>query len=207
MAEQNGSGAPKRRARLEREPGTVRPRGRGDRERDERGVGDARGGRDDVGPRRARGEGEDRPLRGDHGRGDDGRDGGGRGRGALMGEVNDINRSMGFVGLEAAAIAMDVASRVLRGAIDRAFDEDYQEPGDLVRGLANEADLAAFDLIDEARQVPRQLSHRFESSLRSPRADRGERARRKADGATPADSPEAREERRTEGREARRRPD
>lgn len=107
-----------------------------------------------------------------------------------MGEVGDLNRSFAFVGLEAAAIAMDVASRVLRGAIDRALDEDYAEPGDLVRGVANEADLAAYDLVDEVRQVPRQLSHRFETSLRSPRADRGERRRRAADAATPADSPE-----------------
>jgi len=125
-----------------------------------------------------------------------------------MGEVNDLNRSLGFVGLEAVAIAMDVASRVLRGAIDRAFDQDYAEPGDLVRGLANDADHAAFDLVDEARQVPRQLSHRFETSLRSPRADRGERARRAADAATPADSPQTREGRRAAGAgDVRRRPD
>jgi hypothetical protein len=113
--------------------------------------------------------------------------------------------------MEAAAIAMDVVSRVLRGAIDRALDEDYAEPGDLVRGVANEADLAAYDLVDEMRQVPRRLSHRFETSLRSPRADRGERARRAADVSTPADRPDASEERRSETRaaraEPRRRPD
>ncbi len=203
MVEQNGTGAPKRRAKLEREPGTVRPRARGTLERggEREGRGServARGGREGGDePRRARGD--DREPGGRDGRGE------GRGRPALMGEVNDLNRSMGFVGLEAAAIAMDVASRVLRGAIDRAFDEDYAEPGDLVRGIANEADMAAFDLVDEVRQVPRQLSHRFESSLRSPRADRGERARRKTDAATPADSPEARDARRAEP--PRRRPD
>lgn len=204
MADQNGTGAPKRRAKLEREPGTVRPRARG---RVERADGD-----DDV--RRARGEDEGESPEGRRGRGRGEERGEDRGRPAIMGEVGDLNRSFAFVGLEAAAIAMDVASRVLRGAIDRAFDEDYAEPGDLVRGVANEADLAAFDLIDEVRQVPRQLSHRFESSLRSPRADKGERRRRAADAATPADSPE-RDERagglRRAGREpredVRRRPD
>lgn len=197
MADQNGTGAPKRRAKLEREPGTVRPRARGRVER-------ADGGDDDV--RRARGEDEGESPDGRRGRGRDEARGEDRGRPAIMGEVGDLNRSFAFVGLEAAAIAMDVASRVLRGAIDRAFDEDYAEPGDLVRGVANEADLAAFDLIDEVRQVPRQLSHRFESSLRSPRADKGERRRRAADAATPADSPE-RDDRagglRREGREVR----
>jgi hypothetical protein len=187
MAGENGSGA-KRKSRLEREPGTVRPRARG---RVERGDGeddvDRVEGGDDEGGRRGRGRRGGRP--------------------ALQTEIGDINRSVAFVGIEAAAIAMDVVSRVLRGAIDRALDEDYTEPGDIVRGLGNEADLAAYDLIDEMRQVPRRLSHRFESSLRSPRADRGERARRAADAATPADSPEARDEKKDPKAEPRRRPD
>lgn len=67
---------------------------------------------------------------------------------------------------------------MLRGAVDRAFDEDYNEPGDVVRGLANEADLAVYDLVDEVRTVPRRLDRRFEEAIRSPRADRGERSRR-----------------------------
>jgi hypothetical protein len=197
MAGENGTGAAKRKTRLEREPGTVRPRARGRLER-------AEGAVDEGEERRATGDDRDDDLRSpsrDRGRGRRG------GRPPLAGEIGDINRSVAFVGIEAAAIAMDVVSRVLRGAIDRALDEDYTEPGDLVRGLGNEADMAAYDLVDEMRQVPRRLSHRFESSLRSPRADRGERARRAADAATPADSPEAREERREPRPEARRRPD
>ncbi len=199
MADQNGAGAAKPKTRLTREPGTVRPRARGRVER-----------ADDAEPEARGASADERGERGERGRARR------SGRPEIMGEVNDLNRSVAFAGIEAAAIAMDVFSRVLRGAVDRALDEDYQEPGDIVRGIANEADLAAFDLVDEMRQVPRRLSHRFESSLKSPRADRGERARRAADAATPADSPSAREERVREDRspetraarpEPRRRPD
>ena len=104
-----------------------------------------------------------------------------RGRTGLREEVNDLNRGGAFVGAESLAIAFDVASRVLRGAVDRAFDEDYEEPGDVVRGFANEADLAVYDLVDELRTVPRRLDRRFEDAIRSPRADRGERARRETE--------------------------
>jgi hypothetical protein len=124
------------------------------------------------------------------GDGDRRRSRGRRGRPALMGEFGDLNRGVLFVGVESAAIALDVASRVLRGAIDRAFDEDYSSPGDIVRGLTGEADQAVYDLVDEMRAVPRRLSTRFEESMRSPRADQGERRRRdRAGAATPADSP------------------
>lgn len=154
--------------RLVREPGTVHPR-RGRMER-------AEGARDDEDDRD--GDGDRRRSRGR------------RGRPALMGEFGDLNRGVLFVGVESAAIALDVASRVLRGAIDRAFDEDYSSPGDIVRGLTGEADQAVYDLVDEMRAVPRRLSTRFEESMRSPRADQGERRRRdRAGAATPADSP------------------
>jgi hypothetical protein len=76
---------------------------------------------------------------------------------------------------------MDIFSRVLRNVVDRAFDEDYAEPGDVIRGLANEADLAGYDLVDEFRRVPRRLEGRFDDAIRSPRADRGERDRRSND--------------------------
>jgi hypothetical protein len=92
--------------------------------------------------------------------------------------VKDLNRGVGFVGAESLAITMDIFSRVLKGVVDRAFDEDYSSPGDVARGLANEADLAVYDLVDELRVVPRRLDHRFEEAIRSPRANRGERARR-----------------------------
>jgi hypothetical protein len=104
-----------------------------------------------------------------------------RGRTGLKEEVSDLNRGGAFVAAESLAIAFDVASRVLRGAVDRAFDEDYEEPGDVVRGFANEADLAVYDLVDELRTVPRRLDRRFEDAIRSPRADRGERARRETE--------------------------
>jgi hypothetical protein len=163
--------------RLVREPGTARPRrGRLHRmdphDREERGhdrdADDGDGGR--VHARRGR-----------------------RGRPPLYDEVQDINRGIAFVGVESAAIAMDVLSRVLRGAVDRAFDEDYENPGDIVRGFAGEADLAVYDLVGELRHVPRRLSHRFDDAVRSPRADVGERKRREDEGAsTPKDSPASR---------------
>jgi hypothetical protein len=103
-----------------------------------------------------------------------------RGRPSLESEYGDVGRGTFFVGIESAAIALDTMARVLRSAVDRAFDEDYERPGDLVRGVANEADLAAYDLATELRGVPRRLSRRFDDAVRSPRADRGERDRREA---------------------------
>lgn len=160
--------------RLVREPGTARPRaGRLERAGgadtdDRRGWRAGRERGDEADPRLRRGR---------------------RGRPPLADEIGDVQRGIAFVGVETAAIALDVASRVLRGAVDRAFDEDYRNPGDIVRGLSGEADLAVYDLVDELRRVPRRLSHRFEEATRSPRADRGERHRREADAATPEDSP------------------
>jgi hypothetical protein len=120
------------------------------------------------------------------------RDGGRWGRPSLVREINDVNRGLLYVGVESAAIAMDVAARILRGAVDRAFDEDYDSAGDVVRGLTGEADKAVYDLVGELRRVPRRLSHRFEEVARSPRAEQGERQRRAdAGGPTPADSPAA----------------
>lgn len=101
-----------------------------------------------------------------------------RGRPPLVEELGDLNRGGAYVAVESVAIAMDVFSKVLRNAVDRAFDEDYSSPGDMVRGLTSEADLAVYDLADELRTVPRRLDHRFEDALRSPRAARGERNRR-----------------------------
>jgi hypothetical protein len=133
--------------------------------------------------RTRRGSDDDEPRVRDDERGDARRSRGGgrgwtRGRPPLQAEFDDLGRGSLFVGIESAAIALDTAARVLRSAIDRAFDEDYDRPGDLVRGVANEADLAAYDLATELRGVPRRLSRRFDDSLRSPRADRGERDRR-----------------------------
>jgi len=156
---------------LVRETGTVRPRsGRLERSRVERG-------RDRDDDRRRDGdtaEDDEEPGRRDRVRAR-------QGRPPLRDEVNDLNRGGAFVAAESLAVAFDVASRVLRGAVDRAFDEDYNEPGDVIRGLANEADLAAYDLVDEMRTVPRRLDRRFEEAIRSPRADRGERSRRDED--------------------------
>ena len=109
-----------------------------------------------------------------------GRDRWTRGRPTLAQDYGDVGRGSLFVGIESAAIALDTMSRVLRAAVDRAFDEDYEQPGDVIRGVANEADLAAYDLASELRGVPRRLAHRFDDAVRSPRADRGERERRDA---------------------------
>jgi hypothetical protein len=147
----------------------------------------------------ARSPGELRARRLDNGRGDDldddveGWSGGPRGaharrrrwtggRPSLGQDFGDLGRGTFFVGIESAAIALDTLARVLRASVDRAFDEDYDRPGDLVRGVANEADLAAYDLANELRTVPRRLARRFDESLRSPRADRGERDRRENGG-------------------------
>ena len=152
---------------LVREQGTVRPRSERRTEGRKRGSsvddGWTREDRDD--------EADDRP-RGRRGR---------RGRPPLQDEFGDLNRGSAFAAAESVALAMDIFSRVLRGVVDRAFDEDYKEPGDVLRGLANEADLAGYDLIDEVRRVPRRLDRRFEEGIRSPRANRGERAKRDED--------------------------
>jgi hypothetical protein len=97
-----------------------------------------------------------------------------------MQDYGDVGRGAFFTSVESTAIALDAMARVLRAAVDRAFDEDYERPGDLVRGVAGEADLVAYDLASELRGVPRRLSRRFDEAVRSPRADRGERERREA---------------------------
>jgi hypothetical protein len=162
--------------KLVREPGTTRARGRLERTRDgegERERDGENGARADDGERgheregaRERGRGDERPLR--------------RGRVPLRDELADLNRGAAFMGVESTAIALDVLSRVLRRAVDRAFDEDYERPGDVIRGVTRELDDAGYDLATELRGVPRRLSRRFDESLRSPRADRGERERREA---------------------------
>jgi hypothetical protein len=170
--------------RLERAPGEGLTRGReaADGGRGERGEHDWSGGG-------ARGDGADEVV---VRRRSPARDGGRWGRPSLVREINDVNRGLLYVGVESAAIAMDVAARILRGAVDRAFDEDYDSAGDVVRGLTGEADKAVYDLVGELRRVPRRLSHRFEEVARSPRAEQGERQRRAdAGGPTPADSPAA----------------
>lgn len=167
--------------RLERAPGEGFPRGR------EAASDVERGGRDWPGG--VRGDGADEVV---VRRRSPARDGGRWGRPSLVREINDVNRGLLYVGVESAAIAMDVAARILRGAVDRAFDEDYDSAGDVVRGLTGEADKAVYDLVGELRRVPRRLSHRFEEVARSPRAEQGERQRRAdAGGPTPADSPAA----------------
>src|SRR5262249_20388083 len=153
--------------------GTVRPRA-GRLERDERAA--------PIDDRR--------DARHEH---DEGERGHRRGRPPLRAEFDDLGRGAAFAGAETIAIALDVTSRVLRGAIDRAFDEDYQQPGDIVRGIAGEAALAASALVAELRHGPRHLSPRFDSAVRSPRAEQGERARRASASATPADSPATRD--------------
>ena len=169
---------------LVREPGTARPRAG----RLERAAGAREGEEEPARLGELRGNGEASERRGRRGE---------RGRPSLSSEFADVNRGVLFVGIESAAIAMDVASRVLRGAVDRAFDEDYTSPGDLMRGLAGEGDHAIFDLVAELRNVPRRLSHRFEEAVRSPRADQGVRQRHAEQGATtPADSPANKTEKR-----------
>jgi len=156
---------------LKREKGTVRPRRSRDRDRDD----DRRLSLDDDWDADRRREDDDDDDRGRR------RRRGSRGRPPLRDEFGDLNRGGAYVTAESVALSLDIFSRVLRGVVDRAFDEDYDEPGDVVRGLANEADLAAYDFVDEMRRVPRRLDSRFEDGIRSPRAERGERARHEDD--------------------------
>ncbi len=182
--------------RLVREPGTVRPQ-RGRMERGSEAPAEARSARaEDRGARAERDSvdpaGRREPRERRRGGDDESAERGRRGPPPLAGEVTDLNRGAMIAGVESAAIVLDMASRVLRSAIDRAFDEDYSSPGDLVRGLTSQADKGALDVVGELRNVPRRLAHRFDESIRSPRADQGERQRREdAGGATPADSPSA----------------
>jgi len=161
---------------LKREPKRLRPRRRRNQEG---GQSEGRGGHRGLSRESLYEEDDDygddrlRPVRR--------RRRGPKGRPPLREEVTDLNRGGAFVAAEAVALTMDVFSRVLRGVVDRAFDEDYSEPGDLVRGFANEADLAGYDLVDELRRVPSRLERRFSDGIRSPRADRGERARHEDD--------------------------
>lgn len=104
-----------------------------------------------------------------------------RGRPPLRDEVQDLNRGGALAMAEGVALGLNIVSRVMQGAVDRAFDEDYSEPGDVVRGVVREADLVGYDMVDEFRRVPRQLDRTFEEGIRSPRADRGERWRRRND--------------------------
>lgn len=157
---------------LKREKGTVRPRRERDRDDDRKLSVD-----DDWDSDRRRDDDEDDDDE-DRGRRRNRRS---RGRPPLRDEFGDLNRGGAYVAAESVALSLDIFSRVLRGVVDRAFDEDYDEPGDVVRGLANEADLAAYDLVDELRRVPRRLDKRFDDGIRSPRADRGERSRREDD--------------------------
>jgi hypothetical protein len=154
---------------LKREKGTVRPRRSRDRDDDRKLSLD-----DDRDDRRRRDDDDDDD---DDDRGRRRHRRGTRGRPALRDEFGDLNRGGAYVAAESVALSLDIFSRVLRGVVDRAFDEDYDEPGDVIRGLANEADLAAYDMVDELRRVPRRLDKRFDDGIRSPRADRGERAR------------------------------
>jgi len=153
---------------LKREKGTARPQRSRDRDDDRRLAVD-----DDWEPRRRNDEDDEdrnrRPRRGT------------RGRPPLRDEFGDLNRGGAYVAAESVALSLDIFSRILRGVVDRAFDEDYDEPGDVIRGLANEADLAAYDLVDEFRRVPGRLDKRFDEGIQSPRAQRGERARRDDD--------------------------
>lgn len=155
---------------LKREKGTARPRRSRDRDDDRKLAVD-----DDWEPRRRSDEDDDDEDRSRRHRRQT------RGRPPLRDEFGDLNRGGAYVAAESVALSLDIFSRILRGVVDRAFDEDYDEPGDVIRGLANEADLAAYDLVDEFRRVPGRLDKRFDEGIRSPRAQRGERARRDDD--------------------------
>ncbi len=163
---------------LTREEGTVRPR-TGRLERNRRGDRSSRLHRTERVNRVNRADREDEDSAFDEGaRHSQRRDRGSRNI-TVKDELMDLNRGGAYMAAESVAMSLDVFSRVLRGVVDRAFDDDYNQPGDIIRNVSNEADLAVYDLVDELRHVPRHLQRRFQDGIRSPRADRGERDRRR----------------------------
>ena len=165
---------------LVRERGTVRPRSSRARQHHDEDVDDHVIEAEEDEERRPRRRQKRRRARADRG-GRRGRRETRRGTTSVSEELQDLNRGGVYVAAETLAIAFDVTSKVLRGVVDRAFDEDYSNPGDVVRGVTNEADSAVYDLVDELRKVPRRLDKRFDDGIRSPRAERGERHKRSQD--------------------------
>jgi len=152
--------------RLKREEGPVRRRRRQGRvvPRQEAG-----GEADDrLGRRRRRGERQGERPRGER-----------RGRADLRGDVSELQKGMMYAGIEGMAATVDVASSVLRGAVDRAFSRDYGGPGDVRRNGGRDADDAARDTLDRIRDIPQRTTDRFYEAVKPSRASsEGERSRR-----------------------------
>ena len=117
-------------------------------------------------------EGDDAPRERRHGRVV-------RGKRGIRDEIYDLNRGAAYVGIEGIAAGVDIATRVLRNSVDRAFNQNYRNPGDLLRGVGRDIGDTAHDVIDGVKEVPNRLNDSFyEAVPRAEQQDRGERYRR-----------------------------
>lgn len=93
-------------------------------------------------------------------------------------DMMELNKGALFVGLETLAAGADMASTVLRNGIDRAFSRSYRTPGDVVRGVTQNAGDAVHDVLGQTRATPQRLNDSFYEAVPPRNEDRGERWRR-----------------------------
>lgn len=98
----------------------------------------------------------------------------------LFNEVLELQQGILHAGIEAASTGLDTATRVARNTVDRAFQRDFRDPGDLLRNLGKDADETARDVLDGLRDGPRRMHDGFYDKVKpsSRTRERGERHRR-----------------------------
>lgn len=103
----------------------------------------------------------------------------------LFKDVLEFQQGVLHAGIEAASTGIDTATRVTRNTVDRAFQRDFRDPGDVLRNLGKDVNETARDVLDGMRDGPRRMTDGFYEKVKpSSRArDRGERHRRSQEGA------------------------
>ena len=102
-----------------------------------------------------------------------------RPRNDIRDDLTDLQKGVMYAGVESAAATLDVMTHVLRNAVDRAFSNDYRDPGDAVRHLGRDVSSMGRDTLHELEDVPRRMADGFYDAVpRRQRQDRGERHRR-----------------------------
>ncbi len=101
----------------------------------------------------------------------------------LFKDVIELQQGILHAGIEAASTGLDTATRVTRNTVDRAFQRDFRDPGDVLRNLGKDADETARDMLDGLRDGPRRMHDGFYEKVKpsSRTRDRGERHRRAQD--------------------------
>lgn len=101
----------------------------------------------------------------------------------LFKDVIELQQGILHAGIEAASTGLDTATRVTRNTVDRAFQRDFRDPGDVLRNLGKDADETARDVLDGLRDGPRRMHDGFYEKVKpsSRTRDRGERHRRAQD--------------------------